>query len=40
MTQPLYGTQFHPQNYAEPFLDGKRLLANFAAITRQFRDTR
>jgi len=31
-TKPLYGTQFHPEAYAEPFLHGKKLLANFAAI--------
>ena len=31
-TRPLYGTQFHPEAYAEPFLHGRTLLKNFAAI--------
>ena len=35
-TRPLYGTQFHPEAYAEPFLHGKKLLASFAAIVDQF----
>jgi GMP synthase (glutamine-hydrolysing) len=35
-TRPLYGTQFHPEACAEPFLHGKRLLANFAAIVDHF----
>jgi GMP synthase-like glutamine amidotransferase len=35
-TRPLYGTQFHPEAYAEPFLHGKRLLRNFAAIVDEF----
>ena len=35
-TKPLYGTQFHPEAYAEPFLDGKELLANFAAVVDDF----
>jgi GMP synthase-like glutamine amidotransferase len=34
--RPLYGVQFHPEAYAEPFLHGKKLLANFAAIVRGF----
>lgn len=32
----LYGTQFHPEAYARPFLHGKRLLANFAGIVEAF----
>jgi len=35
-TKPLYGTQFHPEAFAEPFLDGKKLLANFARIVEEF----
>jgi GMP synthase-like glutamine amidotransferase len=27
--RPLYGVQFHPEDYAERFPDGKRLLENF-----------
>lgn len=34
--RPLYGTQFHPEAYAPPFLDGKTLLSNFAEIVRDF----
>ena len=34
--RPLYGTQFHPEQYAEPFLHGKKLLANFAAIVEDY----
>lgn len=34
--KPLYGTQFHPEAYAEPFLHGKKLLANFAVIVDGF----
>lgn len=34
--RPLYGVQFHPEKYAEPFLDGRKLLANFAAIVNAF----
>lgn len=30
--RPLYGTQFHPEAYEEPFLDGRRLLENFARL--------
>jgi len=32
----LYGTQFHPEAYAEPFLHGKKLLGNFASIVKNF----
>jgi anthranilate/para-aminobenzoate synthase component II len=39
-TRPLYGTQFHPEAYAEPFLHGKKLLANFAAIVEDYWRTR
>jgi len=31
-TQPTYGVQFHPESILSP--DGKRLLANFAALAR------
>jgi hypothetical protein len=34
--RPLYGTQFHPEAYAEPFLHGKKLLSNFAKIVEEF----
>jgi len=34
--KPIYGTQFHPEAYAEPFLHGKKLLENFAAIVDEF----
>lgn len=27
-SQLLYGTQFHPEAYAEPYLDGRALLRN------------
>jgi Glutamine amidotransferase class-I len=35
-TRPLYGTQFHPEAYEPPFLDGQRLLQNFAHVVEQF----
>jgi GMP synthase-like glutamine amidotransferase len=35
-SRPLYGTQFHPEAYAEPFLHGKKLLSNFARIVERF----
>ena len=38
--KPLYGTQFHPEAYDEPFLHGKRLLENFAAIVDEFWQSR
>jgi len=34
--RPLYGTQFHPEAYEPPFLDGRTLLENFARIVRDF----
>jgi GMP synthase (glutamine-hydrolysing) len=34
--RPMYGTQFHPETFAEPWLHGKKLLANFAAIVKDF----
>jgi GMP synthase-like glutamine amidotransferase len=34
--RPLYGVQFHPEKYEAPWLDGKRLLENFAAIVCDF----
>ncbi len=39
-TKPLYGTQFHPEGYVEPWLHGKKLLSNFAAIVKDFWDRR
>ncbi len=38
--RPLYGLQFHPEDYLlEPkrFSDGKRILENFFALAREFR---
>ena len=35
-TRPLYGTQFHPEAYAEPFLHGRKVLSNFARIVDDF----
>ncbi len=35
-TRPLYGTQFHPEAYEEPYLHGKTLLKNFARIVEEF----
>ena len=34
--RPLYGTQFHPEAYEEPFLHGQRLLKNFAQVVKEF----
>jgi GMP synthase-like glutamine amidotransferase len=34
--RPLYGTQFHPEQYEAPFFHGRALLENFAAIVRRF----
>jgi GMP synthase-like glutamine amidotransferase len=34
--RPLYAVQFHPEKYETPWLDGRRLLENFAAIARRF----
>ena len=33
--RPLYGVQFHPEMYDGPYLHGKTLLENFAAIVRK-----
>lgn len=38
--RPLYGTQFHPEAYESPYLDGKTLLGNFARIVEQFWNVR
>jgi len=35
-TRPLYGTQFHPEAYDEPWMHGKKMLENFAAIVKDF----
>lgn len=35
-TRPIYGTQFHPETYEEPFLHGRTLLENFARIVDRF----
>jgi len=35
-SRPLYGTQFHPEAYEDPFLDGRTLLHNFARIVDGF----
>lgn len=35
-TRPVYGTQFHPEAFAEPFLHGRVLLENFARIVDRF----
>jgi GMP synthase-like glutamine amidotransferase len=32
----LYGTQFHPEAYSEPWMDGKKLLENFATIVKKY----
>ena len=31
--KPIYGVQFHPEAYEDPFFDGRTLLENFAKIT-------
>ena len=31
-TRPVYGTEFHPEEYSEEYPDGKRLLSNFFRI--------
>ncbi len=36
VSRPLYGIQFHAEAYEEPFLDGRKLLANFATIVEGF----
>ncbi|MBA3707705.1 MAG: hypothetical protein H0W83_02655 [Planctomycetes bacterium] len=35
-TRPIYSTQFHPEAFKSPFLDGQRLLRNFAVIVERF----
>jgi GMP synthase-like glutamine amidotransferase len=35
-TRPVYGVEFHPEKYEGPWLDGRKLLENFAEIVRQF----
>jgi len=34
--RPLYGVQFHPESYEDPFLHGRKLLENFAVIVKTF----
>ena len=36
-SRPLYGVQFHPEQYEKPWLHGRQLLKNFATIVRGFR---
>lgn len=38
--RPLYGTQFHPEEYEAPFFDGRTLLRNFARIVDEYWDQR
>jgi GMP synthase-like glutamine amidotransferase len=40
VTRPLYGTQFHPEAFEEPFFHGKKLLGNFARIVDGFWKSR
>ena len=35
-TRPLYGTQFHPEAFEDPYWDGRKILGNFAKITDKF----
>jgi len=35
-SRPIYGTQFHPEAFREPFLHGRVLLENFARIVDRF----
>jgi len=35
-TRILYGVQFHPESYAEPFMHGKLLLENWAGIVERY----
>lgn len=35
-TRPLYGIQFHPEAYEAPFFHGRKLLENFARVTKGF----
>jgi len=34
-TRPLYGVQFHPEAFEAPFMHGRTLLKNFAALARR-----
>jgi len=34
--RPLYGVQFHPEYYEEPFFHGRTILENFAKLTGAF----
>lgn len=34
-TRPIYGVQFHPECYEEPFMDGLTLLSNFFIIAKR-----
>jgi len=36
-TRPIYGLQFHPECYEEPFLDGYTILQNFFNIAKEYR---
>lgn len=36
--KPIYSLQFHPEYYAEPYMDGATILENFAAIVNKFWD--
>ncbi|MBU2591242.1 MAG: gamma-glutamyl-gamma-aminobutyrate hydrolase family protein [Nitrospinota bacterium] len=38
--RPIYGLQFHPEYYAEPFMDGAKILENFVAIVNKFWEKR
>jgi len=35
-TKPLYGTQFHPERYEGSYMDGKKMLENFAKIVDDY----
>jgi anthranilate/para-aminobenzoate synthase component II len=39
-TRTFYGTQFHPEGYAEPWMHGKKLLENFAIIAKKYWETK
>lgn len=36
----IYGVQFHPEKYEEPYKDGEKLLQNFANIVNNFWDNK
>jgi GMP synthase (glutamine-hydrolysing) len=40
VSRPLYGTQFHPEAFEDPYFDGRKLLENFAKITERFWSNR